>query len=326
MSAVSVVCSCFVGVVLFGTGAMKALSPTPFYLHLDRLELMPYKRLRYVVGGSALAQCLLGWGLILRLYPSVVMPAAVASLVAFAALTAWSWLERGAKDCGCYGGLFSVSSPTSLLLDAVYVAMVLFAWWQSVDFGWNAEVERSLFGGAGLVFASVIVMSTWVFRNWGQDMLVLTPVRVNKPWQGEWIEGYGELPEAQDRLVVLLSSSCSSCQEWTVPLNKMHRRDDMPQVVVGMAGDAPTRERFVAEYGIEFPLLAVSESTMDRIVRAFPTVIEVKGGVIASRAEAALPSHLVDRLRNSRQLTDVAQQIFARRRPPAGSLVNSQDG
>ncbi len=222
--------------------------------------------------------------------------------------------------------MFSVSSPTSLLLDAAYLAMVVFAWWQPVDVGWSAAAERSLFGGAGLVFASVIFMSTWVFRNWGQDMLVLTPVRVNKPWQREWIEGYAELPETHDRLVVLLSPTCSSCQEWTVPLNKIHRRDDMPQVVVGMAGDASTREEFVAEYGIEFPLLAVTESTMDRLVRAFPTVIEVKGGVIASRAEAALPQHLVDRLRNSRKLTDAAQQMIARRRPPAGSLLNSQEG
>ena len=77
MNAVSVLCSGFVGIALLGTGAMKALSPTPFYLHMDRLHLLPYRALRYVIGGSAGVQCLLGWALILRLYPAVTMPATI---------------------------------------------------------------------------------------------------------------------------------------------------------------------------------------------------------------------------------------------------------
>lgn len=312
-------CSSLVGIVFLGTGVMKALSPTPFYLHMDRLQLLPYRALRYVIGGGALVQCLLGWALILRLYPAFTMPATILSLLALASLTAWSRLVRGTRECGCYGGLFDVSSSTSLLLDGVYVAMVAMAWWHPVSFGWGDVAERSLLGGAGLVFASVIFMSTWVFRNWGSDMLVLTPIRVNKVWQDDWIEGYGELPEASERLIVLMSPTCSSCQEWASPLNKIHRRIDMPQVIAGMAGDEDTRARFVAEYGIEFPLLPVSESTMDRLIRAFPTVVEVKGDRIAGRAEAALPSHLVERLRSTRQLAEVAQQMFARRRNPASS-------
>ncbi len=44
-------CSCLVGFVLLGTGVMKALSPTPFYLHMDRLQLLPYRAWRYVIGG-----------------------------------------------------------------------------------------------------------------------------------------------------------------------------------------------------------------------------------------------------------------------------------
>lgn len=317
LSALSVVCSALVGLVLLATGLIKTLSPTPFYLHLDRLRVLPPNAVRYAVGGSALLQCVLGVALVLRLYDAIVLPLAIGTLVALAVFTAWSWIVRGATDCGCYGGMFTLSPAKSLWLDVAYIGMLSVAWWQPVSFGWTPAAEWALLFEPALVFASVITMAMWVFRKWGQDMLILTPIQVNRPWNTAWLHGYGEVPPAEHRLIVLMSPGCSVCKEWIGPLNKIHRRPDMPQVVAAMAADASAREGFIQQHQIEFPLLGVAHGTMDRLVRAYPTVVEVKGGLIASRGESSLPEDLLGRLSSSRHVADVTRQLLVRLRTDA---------
>ena len=312
----SLLSASLVGVVLLTSGVLKALSPSTFYLHMHRLKLMPYGWLRFVIGGSAVVQCVLGVSLILRLYPVWVLPATAALLLVLALFTLWALVARGAEDCGCYGGLLKMSPQKSIVLDVLYLGLIAVAWLVPAGFNWTPATESALFIEPALVFASIIFMSSWVYRRWGQDMVVLSPIKVNKRWDPTWLKGFDQLDLDREQLIVFMSPTCSACKEWTKPLNKIHRRDDMPQVIAGMAGDQGVRDRYATEHGIDFPLLEVDEATLDRLVRAFPTVVQIQDGVIATRGEASLPAHLVNKLRTAHRESSMAALLGARWAPP----------
>jgi len=301
LPTLSVFSSMAVGLVFLFTGGVKALSPSGTINHFDKLKLMPFHLLRWLLGVATVVECTLGVALITRVYPQWVFPAALWFLVAFLVITYWSSKAKGIDDCGCYGQMYAISPALSMLLDGLYAALIGFAWAVPVTWGFTPFLELAIVVESVVVCGSVTFMSHLVFRKWGEDLLDLSPAKVGRKWNPEWLAGYTSLQPEAAELIVLMSPTCSACKAWVKPLNKISARPDMPRVVAGMAAADEEISRVVGEFGIEFPVLRVKQSVMDRLVQAFPTAVTVENGIIRSKDRASLPPHLVGRLKQTPQ-------------------------
>jgi hypothetical protein len=99
-------------------------------------------------------------------------------------------------------------------------------------------------------------------------------------------------------LVVLMNPACPACQRWIQPLNKISRRAGTLQVIAGIAAEDRKIGDFLKEFRVEFPVLPVKAGTMARLALAFPTVIDVQDGRIATVNVGQLPPELIDQLRH----------------------------
>jgi hypothetical protein len=77
-----------------------------------------------------------------------------------------------------------------------------------------------------------------------------------------------------------------------MPRNTQHAR-----VIAVMAAPEEEVKRLISAYGMEFPVQRIEESLINRLVMAFPTVVEVEDGIVRNKLEGALPTHLLTRLR-----------------------------
>jgi hypothetical protein len=295
---VSIVCSTLAGCVFLLTGCIKALAPSWLVRYLFKLGVKGWPRIRVISWVSAVAECVLGTALILRMFPAWLFPGAILLLIAFSIFTGWS-ATKGEDDCGCYGKLLSISPAKSISLNLFYAALAIVAWRIPVRDILPVPGQIAILAGSAALFSAVTTFAHRFYAKRGKDWLDLNPLQVGRKWNPDWLRGFSAIANGEEQLIVLMSPTCPHCKNWMKPLNKIARRADMPQVIGGMAASEDEIRAVVAEFGITFPVLGVRPSVMERITAAYPEVVMLGRGVVRAKPGGRLPDDLVQRLRNS---------------------------
>lgn len=299
----SVLASLSVGCVLLLAGLLKLLSPSAFIRHLSILNAnlmaaLPQVALRWIAGLLATAECVLGVAVVVRIYPDWLFPFCLGVLAVFGMVTIWSASVGRIDDCGCYGNLLALTPVQSVLLTALYAALIVVAWRFPVVYAFMSAAQTDVLIGSIAFFVGIGVVSLWSHGKFGQDLVNTSPVRPRRRWNPSWLEGFTYHANQRAQLIVLLHPDCPACHKWIQPLNKVSRRADTPQVIAGIAAEAGTIRNFLNEFHVEFPVLPVKAVTMARLALAYPTLVVVQDGRIVTVNVGQLPPELIDQLRH----------------------------
>jgi hypothetical protein len=288
-----------VGAVLAFAGLAKALEPDHFVRHLKNLRLLPNRLVLPAALIVVSLQCGLGIGLLLRLWPAWLLPAAMVFLLGLAALGYWSTTTGRTADCGCYNGLLAFSPRQSLLLDVGYASLLGFSWWWG-----GAAAEPGPWEMAAVLFATLGggLLAFGLLRHsarHGKSLLDLTPMKVGRPWKARWLPiGAGLSAGEGETLVVFLGANCSHCMQWIKVLNRVHQLPGMPSVqgVVTVRPDRLTD--YLSRAGARFPVAPITPWAAARLSRSItPTGVVVRDGVIQEKWVRSMPKSFIDRLR-----------------------------
>ena len=301
-SVLSVLSSLGAGCVFLLAGILKLLSPSAFLRHVTNLKLplvrgLPWAAMASIAGLLAVAECVLGVALLVRIFPDRVFPFSVGVLAVLGAVTIWSASTGRSDNCGCYGNLLILTPRQSTLLTALYAALVATAWRFPTSFSPAPSVQVGVLIGSVAFFAGIAVVSMWSHMKFGQDLLNTSPLKPRRRWNPAWLEGFAEHANGRAQMVVLISPDCPVCKTWIEPLNKVTRRPGMPQLIAGIVTESGTIDGFRNEFNVKFPLLPVKAGTMARLVLAYPTLVAVEDGLITSVSIGQLPPDLLNQLR-----------------------------
>ena len=301
-SILSVLASLSVGCVLLLAGLLKLLSPSAFIRHLSILNsklmaALPQVALRWIAGLLATAECVLGVAVLVRTFPDWLFPFCLGVFVAFGVITILSASMGQIDDCACYGNMLALTPVQSVLLNAFYAALIAFAWQFPARFALTPAAQTDVLIGSIAFFVGIALVSFWSHGKFGQDLLNTSPVRPRRRWNPDWLQGFTHHANQPAQLIVLLHPDCPACHKWIQPLNKVSRRSDTPQVIAGIAAEGGTISSFLKEFRVEFPVLHVKPVTMARLALAYPTLITVQDGRIATVNVGQLPPELIEQLR-----------------------------
>jgi hypothetical protein len=296
-----------VGLIFLVTAGAKAVAPSRTRRHLQLLGLVPYRWIEPAATLLPIGEAALGAALVAGLAPTRVLPSAVGLLAGLAGLTIWSTSTRRTEDCGCYGGLVEVQPTVSVLLNAVYAALL----------GIACRTSRPPAGpwSRGVAWRAVVVLATAVLttgvttfaarrlRATGRDLVDLRPLRPGRRWDRRWLGAHPDELAAGEKVVAFLGQSCPLCKLWLRPLKVIHARGDLPPVVAAMGASEEEVTDFAAQHALTFPIVPVAPASVARLVDGVPTIAVVEDGVIRSVDTGRLPPVLLERVKRPARST-----------------------
>ncbi|MCW5317045.1 hypothetical protein GTQ43_25465 [Nostoc sp. KVJ3] len=300
---ISILGSLLVGGVFLITGLAKVVDPHSFIRHIDQLRTFPEKAVVPAAFIFIALEYLLGNALIFRIFPQWLFPAMLIILVALSILTYWSTSTGRTEDCGCYTGLLIITPNQSLLLNSIYIALMSLAIFHPVS---NLLSGNQQFWFLLLTVTSSILSTTISYQklqDTGEALWELTPLKVNRRWQSQWLNDANDNLMQGNKIVVFLNPNCSHCQFWVKVLKVMHKHPAFPEVVGIMSASEETGQKFQAyieEKSINFPVHLIEPSIFSLLVSATPTAVVLEEGVIKEKWNRGMPRETIEKLRTFR--------------------------
>jgi hypothetical protein len=191
---------------------------------------------------------LLGWALIVGVYPRAVRPLTVVVFAAFACVSGFSLLA-GRETCGCFGPV-SVHPAYTLVLDLLVCAVVLL--WKPLQSQYHAR--------RAMAWAAVCVLSVGLWWIVGGSARTgagagggvgpaadFGPVHLDPPaWKGQpfpltpYLDAGGDLGRGQ-RTVVLIRRECGTCGQVLDRLGSPEYRPVVPDTWPVLVVEVPSR-------------------------------------------------------------------------------------
>jgi len=287
-----------VGIVYLWTGVIKALAPVTFRQHPRSLGWVPANLLSSTVIAAAGFEAAWGTAILLELAPSLVLPGSVFVLIALSAIS-WRGVSSGnAADCGCYGGFIQPSINRSLALNGAFATALIFAWYIGPDTagadGWKVGAVAI----AALIVGGVAAWGQHHELTTGEPKFLRNPLVEGEEWKHSWSRGATRDMESEV-LVAFLGPDCPFCKQWVKIGNAVIQSPDLPKVIGVVGAPQKRKDEFVKEYGIRFPVVAISPSLMSRLAPAVPTTVLVDGGSIKNKWVGAMPPEFAARFRRA---------------------------
>jgi hypothetical protein len=296
VSWVSFIATAIVGATFVWSGTIKAVSPHVFEQHLARLAILRRKFIPSAVVAAAAFE--VGWGvaLVLRVAPGVVMPASIALLAAFSAVSWWGVHTGRTTDCGCYGGYVTPSVGQSVAINAFFIALIVIAWLaggSTVDTPtWKIVIVLFAAAASGSVAAAG---QDFLARE-GRFMFDMSPLKVGERWNERW---GAPLRDDREHLISYLGPDCPHCKQWVRVLNAVDQAQGLPTVTGVVATTRDKLENFVQASGIRFPMRTISQSEMGRLVWGVPTTVLVAEGTIQRHWSGQMPPEFFQRFKEA---------------------------
>ncbi len=282
--------------VLFLLGAgLKIADPARFHTHVEGLRILPPGWVHAATQAFTAFEAGMGIALLLGWAPGLVLPAAALLLFALSVTTLWSVSTGRAPDCGCTNGLLEVPPWGSVVLNAVFVALLLVGW---------ALGGRDLSPGSPpwkpLAVAATAVLGGAAFRQAarsGRPLLDLSPLRPGKRWRSAWLSGHPPGVTEGERIVVWMSQDCPHCKPWIPVLNAVHAHPDLPAVLAGLGRTEEGDGGATAGAPFRFPVVKADALTMMRLAPVVPTAVLLRDGVIQERWVGGMAPAFGERVR-----------------------------
>ena len=280
--------SLIVGSAFLVTGVAKALEFIRFRSHIARLQLASNPHiLDAMTIIFCIIECVVGMALILRIMPGRFFPSALILLIILTGVTYWSTATKRTSDCGCYGGLAEMTPTQSVLLNLAYMALIGFAWSYPVT-TWFTPLQQAFILLITVLISTGLALGS--YRYWytqQKPLLDLTPLRINRRWQPQWLAvdsvNYEFMHGA--KIIVFLRPNCPACKIWVKLLKLVHKHDDFPDVICALRVDTPEAiDAFVHDYQVNFPVVALDPMQSKRLVAyGFPIAVVLEAGVIREK-------------------------------------------
>lgn len=309
LSVISIGGSLVVGGIFLIAGIVKALSPESFFDHLHKLRLLPQKLIVPIAISVTAVEIALGLALMLRLFPQWLFPVVLVLLPILTALTYWSTSTGRTEDCGCYGGLVKVNPIQSMGLNGLYASLIGFAWWYAVADVFTKTQQLIALLIAVAIAATISTIGHWYYTKYQKPILDLSPLRPNQRWQSEWLNGHGDSAMTGSKLVVFMNPDCSYCKKWLKPLNVVHKISDLPDILGAAVCSIDEAKSLIDAYKIQFPVVVLEPSTVEHLVKGYPTGVLLDNGVIQEKWVGIMPQKFVDSIRQRITVVKSAQPI-----------------
>ncbi|MEH1815622.1 MAG: MauE/DoxX family redox-associated membrane protein [Nostoc sp.] len=285
------ICLFLVGSIFVITGIAKVLEPWKFITHIASLDLVKLQWIKSVSLIFIALETALGIALILQVLPDLTILGSVIILFGLSLLTYWSTSTGKTKDCGCYNGLLEISPNTSLLLNALYILLLIFAWVYRTH-------ENTVLWQYILTIISFIVSGAlasgqieYYIIN-GRPYFDLTSLKVNRQWQSQWLEGAIDVSQGS-KIVVFLSPECPQCKNWLKILRLVHYRADLPEVVGVVNCNVEAAKDYAKSYNLNFSIVVIKPFLFNKLAMAVPTAVVLENGVIKEKWVGTMPQKFV---------------------------------
>ncbi|MCS7079189.1 MAG: hypothetical protein NZ585_03950 [Chloracidobacterium sp.] len=286
------------GVVWLSAGVIKALEPFDFVRQVASFQIIPGGMPATVVAwGLLAAECALGGALIVGYRLRWALGGAGLLTLVFMGALGWV-LAAGipVEDCGCFGSQLKRSPKEALLEDGVMLMVTLIAGWLVRGTGVpHPAVPRS--GPAAQWRVGVVTLCA--------AFGLMTPLAFGFPLGGsDWskvkVSGVTTNIATGERLVALIDTECSHCQESVPKLNAYVGVKDFPLFVALCPNEAWRRKFFVQRFGAKFELGEISKDDFKRLLADgdTPRVVLLRNGKVIAVWNVNPPT--VDDVRRAR--------------------------
>jgi uncharacterized membrane protein YphA (DoxX/SURF4 family) len=291
--------SVLVGIIFVLTGFAKVIEPWKFISHIAKLKLLQSQSIRVAALTFTAIESALGIALILGVLPSVMIPVSILLLIGLTFLTYWSTSTGRTEDCGCYNGWLDVTPTQSIIINFVYITLLIFAaifgnYQPTVLWQWMVILATLVTSGA-LASGS---LEYWMKNQ--RPYIDLSPVKINRTWQPEWLGENSDLELiSASKLVVFLSPQCPQCKKWLNVLKVVHYRDDLPEVLGAIAlNTVEEGQEFVKGYQLNYPIVQIEKKQHQKLgISSFPTAFMLENGVIKEKWLGVIPDYFIERIR-----------------------------
>ncbi|WP_287520770.1 MauE/DoxX family redox-associated membrane protein [Okeania sp. SIO2C2] len=289
--------STIVGSIFLFTGIAKIIEPWKFIQHIAKLDLINPQLIIPISLTFTAIESALGIALILRVLPTIIMPLSILLLLNLSMLTYWSTSTGKTEDCGCYNGWLKITPTQSLILNAIYIFLLIFAEF----FGlyrptvlWQWLVVLITF----IISYALAAGSLEYMQENGRPYLDFTPLQENIKWRLEWLGEDSESLMSGSVIVVFMSPECSKCKHWLGVLKLVQWQDDLP-AIVGLIDTENIQEGqdFVDRYFLNFPVVAVDKKFYKKLkIEVVPTAVVLKDGVIQEKWIGLMPMWFINKI------------------------------
>lgn len=262
-----------VGVVYLVAAAIKGADPALFVEQIRGYKILPDAIAPLAAPAMVVLEAMLGFALLLRVWPRPTILAAGTLMLLFIGATAWAWAHGNASSCGCFGRLASRGPGAVILEDALFVSLLAFAY---------------VFGGGGAGRRRRIAF--WV----------LLPLALALPWIGPalpvdgWVTSLRPGASLKDLaaddlkapldegrvLIALVGPDCRACDEAIEPLNAVAESAGELRVTAIFAGDRKAKFAWRNEHVPGFPVAHAPEKALRQYYRKLPAFMLLESGVV----------------------------------------------
>lgn len=289
--------SIIVGSIFLLTGIAKVIEPWKFTQHITKLDVINPQLIVPISLTFTAIESALGTALILKILPTVIIPVSILLLFSLSMLTYWSTSTGKTEDCGCYNGWLEITPTQSLILNAIYIFLLIFAeffekYQPTVLWQWLV-VLITLITSYALAAGSLEYMQ----KN-GRPYLDFTPLQKNRTWQVEWLGEDSESLMSGSVIVVFMSSQCSQCKHGLGVLKLVQWQDDLP-AIVGLIDTENLQEAqdFVDSYFLNFPVVAVDKRFYKKLrIEVVPTAVVLEDGTIKEKWIGVMPTSFINQI------------------------------
>ncbi|MGD1806086.1 TlpA family protein disulfide reductase [Dapis sp. BLCC M126] len=286
-----------VGSILLLTGIAKVIEPWKFIQYITTLNLVNSQLIIPVALTFTAIESALGVGLILGVFPTLIIPVSILLLFGLSMLTYWSTSTGKTKDCGCYNGWLEITPTQSLILNTIYIFLLTFAeffgkYQPTILWQWLVVLITFITSYA-LVAGSLEYM-----QENGRPYIDFTPLQENRIWQIEWLGEDSKSLMSGSVIVVFMSIECSQCKHWLGVLKLVQWQDDLP-AIVGLIDtkNIQAGQNFVDRYFLNFPVVAVDKRLYRKLnIEVVPTAVLLENGVIQEKWIGLMPMWFINKI------------------------------
>ncbi|MGQ9895994.1 MAG: MauE/DoxX family redox-associated membrane protein [Acidobacteriota bacterium] len=282
------------GLVWLVAGVIKALEPFEFVRQVAGFQLIPGKAAQTTIAWALLVtECTLGAALILGYRLRWALVAAGCLTLIFMGALGWVIVAGiPVEDCGCFGSQIKRSPKEALLEDSLMLmATVVSGWLVWPSRPGNSILKPHRWRGLGVLLGALFGL--------------LTPLAFGFPLGGgDWsqikVSGTTVNVAAGERLVALLDTECSHCQESVPKLNAYVNVKDFPQFVALCSNEEWRRKFFIQRFEAKFELGEISKDDFKRLLADgdTPRIVLLRQGRVLAVWDGAPPS--LDEVRRAR--------------------------
>ncbi|NEQ76553.1 MAG: hypothetical protein F6K23_28090 [Okeania sp. SIO2C9] len=280
-----------IGIVFLITGVIKSINSEEFILQNYRYNLFSSNIIPQIAIAFIGIESALGLGLILNIFPQVLIPSSIVLLIALSILTIWSTSTGKTEDCGCYGGIVIVTPLQSILLNIVYLTLLTIAWLNPIP---NHQTQTWQWI---LTLIVMLITGIMAWKSQEKPLIDFSRLKIGNHWKRRWLKNSPHDLQKGSHFVVFLSRDCPYCKRWIPFLNMMNTQKDLPQVLGIMSAKNEDLDEFKEEQMVRFPLVTMDKLLFGYMVDAYPTAVSIEDGIITEKWIGEIPEEYLDRIK-----------------------------